>query len=227
MNAVRQTSHFGEEEKYLLRSLLYFDIFNYPLTADEVARFSPVGMDFTSDPFLEKLVARKLLFRFQNFYSLQDDPLVALKRQKSNALAEKKMKVAKRFSRLLSLFPFVRAVMLSGSISKGYMDERSDIDYFIVTETNRLWIVRASLAIFRRVFLFNSHKNLCTNYFVDLQNLEIKEKNIFTAIELCTIKPMFGQSTIGKFQAANAWVFSFIPNFICKDVRVPLSLIHI
>jgi len=138
MNAVRQTSYSEAVEKHFLRALLYFDIFNYPLTAVEVARYSPAIVNFSPDRFLEDLVSRKMLFRFENFYALQEDPQIALRRLKGNALAEKKMKTAKKFSYLVSLFPFVRAVMLSGSISKGYMDERSDIDYFIVTETNRL-----------------------------------------------------------------------------------------
>jgi len=213
MNAIRQPSYFGEEKKYFLRALLYFDIFKYPLTAEEVIRFSPTVVNSTSEQFLENLVSQKLLFRFHNFYSIQNDPQLAIRRAKGNALANEKMKIAKRFSKLVSLFPFVRAVMLSGSISKNYMDENSDIDYFIVTEANRLWIVRTALAILRRVFLFNSHKNLCTNYFVDNQNLEIIDKNIFTAIELRTIKPMFGRSTIEKFQEANEWASSFLPNF--------------
>jgi hypothetical protein len=92
------------------------------------------------------------------------------------------------------------------------MDENSDIDYFIVTETSRLWIVRTALAVFRRIFLFNSGKNFCTNYFIDNQNLEIKEKNIFTAIELCTLKDMYGGYEIRNFRSKNQWVFSFLPN---------------
>jgi hypothetical protein len=219
MNAARQTSHFEAEEKYFLRALLYFDIFNYPLTAEEVARFSFAVINFSPEALLENLVSRKVLYKFQNFYSLQSDPQIALRRIKGNELAEKKMKTAKWFSRIVSLFPFVRAVMLSGSISKGYMDEDSDIDYFIVTETNRLWIVRTALAIFRRIFLFNSHKNLCTNYFVDSENLEITEKNMFTAVELRTIKPMFGKSVIEKFQTANNWAISFLPNFTFEEVQ--------
>jgi hypothetical protein len=216
MNAARQTSYFEAEEKHFLRALLYFDIFNYPLTAEEVTRYSPAIVNFPADQFLENLVSRKILFRFENFYSLHDDPQIALRRVKGNALAEKKMKTAKMFSYLVSLFPFVKAVMLSGSISKGYMDENSDIDYFIVTQANRLWVVRAMLAVYRRIFLFNSHKNLCTNYFIDNHNLEIGEKNIFTAVELRTTKPMFGRSTIENFHAANAWAFSFLPNFMIE-----------
>ncbi len=126
MNAARQISYFGEEEKNFLRALLYFDIFNYPLTAEEVARFSPVIVNSSVEQSLASLVSQKLLFQFQNFYSLQDAPQLAIRRVKGNALAAEKMKMAKRFSKLVSMFPFVRAVLLSGSLSKDYMDENSD-----------------------------------------------------------------------------------------------------
>jgi hypothetical protein len=213
MNAARQISYLPEAEKHLVRALLYFDIFNYPLKPEEIAQFSSAPVNFSYCQTLERLTDLKILFYFQGFYSLQDDQSLVQRRLRGNALAEKKIKTAKRFSYWISMFPFVRAVMLSGSISKNYMDEKSDIDYFIITDANRLWIVRTALAIFRRVFLFNSGKNLCTNYFVDVNNLEINEKNIFTAIELCTIKPMYGRSIIDKFLAANRWTFSFLPNF--------------
>ena len=220
MNTARQSSYVGEEEKSFLRTLLYFDIFNYPLTAEEVVCFSQEVVNSSPHQFLERLISQKLIFQFQDFYSLRNDLQLAIRRTKGNAHASKKMKTARRFSKLVSFFPFVRAVMLSGSISKNYMDEKSDIDYFIITEANRLWVVRAALAAFRRVFLFNSHKNLCTNYFVDVQNLEIREKNIFTAIELCTTKPMIGRTAIEKFQTANEWAFSFFPNLRIENSAI-------
>jgi hypothetical protein len=221
MNAIRQARYVEEEEKHILRALIYFDIFNYPLTAKEVAEFSPVIINFSPNQFLEGLVERKILFRFQDYYSLHNEPQLVARRIKGNELAARKMKTARRFSRLLSMFPFVRGVLLSGSISKGYMDKKSDIDYFIITEANRLWIVRTSLALFRRIFLFNSHKNLCTNYFIDTDNLEIKDKNIFTAIELQTTKAMFGRSIIEKFYKTNTWTFSFLPNSRVEKVVAP------
>ncbi|HLZ17484.1 MAG TPA: nucleotidyltransferase domain-containing protein [Cyclobacteriaceae bacterium] len=227
MNAVRQASYLMEEEKHLLRALLYFDIFDYPLTAEEIVQFSSATL-FASRQALERLTAQGIIFRFQDFYSLQNNPGLVTRRLNGNALAEQKMKTAKKFSKLVSLFPFVRAVMLSGSISKGYMDEKSDIDYFIITEANRLWMVRTSLAVFRRIFLFNSHRNLCTNYFIDSQHLEIGEKNIFTAIELGTTKPMFGGSAIEQFQNANAWTQVYLPNLNLNtdkaaEPRLPLK----
>ncbi len=220
MIAAIQTSSFIQEEKFLLRALLYFDIFDYPLTQNEIVRFSPVVVNSSCEQLLESLVRQNIIFRFGDFYSIKNDPSLAERRQKGNALAEKRMRNARTYSRLVASFPFVRAVLLSGSISKGFMDEKSDIDYFIITDSQRMWIVRTALAVFRRVFLFNSHKNLCTNYLIDTQNLCIPDRNIFAAMELCTLKPMYGKSVIEDFQSANRWIVSFLPNTQFEKVEV-------
>lgn len=198
-------------EKSFLRALLYFDIFSYPLTEQELIRFSPSIVQHPAE-VLQKLLQEELIFSLGDFYSLQNDLTLAERRVKGNALAEKRMKSAQRFSKIAASFPFVRAVFLSGSISKGYMDEKSDIDYFIITEADRLWIVRTALAVFRRAFLFNSHRNLCTNYFIDTDNLSIPDQNYFAAIELCTVVPMYGGKIVEEFRTNNFWVKKFLPS---------------
>lgn len=211
-----QKQQLIQAEKSILRALLYFEIFNYPLTAQEIACFSDCASPSLA-AHLESLEKNNLVFKSDHFYSLQSDPSPIRRRKNGNALAEIKLKTAQRFSRVISWFPFVRAVMLSGSISKGYMDEKSDIDYFIITKPGRLWMVRTSMALFRRVFLFNSHQNFCTNYFVDETALEIEEKNIYTAVEIITLKPMFGKVTVDRFQEANRWCQHYFPNRVIPN----------
>ena len=82
------------------------------------------------------------------------------------------------------MFPFVRGVFLSGSISKGFMSESDDIDYFIITAPGRLWLTRTLLILFKKIFLFNSFRNFCLNYFIDSENLYIPEHNRYTATEI-------------------------------------------
>ena len=212
---ITQTS----EAKVVIRPLLYFDIFNYPITIDEIKRFAPLQINSSIHQALDELVLQGKIFLFDDFYSIQDNPFLALRRKAGNDRAKKKLVTAKKYAGIISSFPFVRAVMLSGSISKGFMDKKSDIDYFIITEKNRLWIVRTMLALFRRIFLFNFHKNFCTNYFIDQNNLEIKEKNFFTAIELATLVPMKNSGVIDEFIRANAWIKEYLPNEEMKTIE--------
>ena len=45
---------------------------------------------------------------------------------------------AEKIAKLFYKFPYVRAVGVSGSVSKNFADENADIDYFIITKANRL-----------------------------------------------------------------------------------------
>ena len=197
----------------LLKTFLYFDIFHYPLTRDEVFQFCSVPIDdedqFNTD--LEELIIGGYLFRLGNFYSTRNDQDLAQRRIKGNSLAKVRMKLAKPISRFIGQFPFVRGVMLSGSISKGYMEPHSDIDYFIVTAPGRLWIARTLLVMFKRLFLFNSHKYFCVNYFIDTQRNEIEEQNLFTATELVTLIPTVGKGTYQKLMDNNSWYTKYYP----------------
>ena len=55
------------------------------------------------------------------------------------------------------------------------------------------------------------------NYYIDMDQLEISEKNIYTAIEVGTLIPLQGDVIFEKFYAANAWTRNFLPN---KNMRV-------
>ena len=97
---------------------------------------------------------------------------------KANAPAKAKAPVkakvlvkAKAKARFISKFPFVAAVGVSGSLSKGYYDSDSDIDFFIITQHNRLWICRTLLMVYKKIFLLNSRKYFCPNYFISSEQL--------------------------------------------------------
>ncbi len=57
-----------------------------------------------------------------------------------NRLAEIRLKDAKKYARVIANFPFIQAVFISGSLSKHVMKPNSDIDFFIITKPDRLWL---------------------------------------------------------------------------------------
>jgi hypothetical protein len=127
--------------------------------------------------------------------------------------AEKSLRTAVRYSRRIAAFPFVRAVALSGSISKKYMDDSSDIDYFILTAPGRMWVTRTLLVLYKKVFLLNDRKNFCVNYFLSEDALEVPDKNIFTATEVSFLIPTYNYGLYSEFMHANSWAKDFLPNF--------------
>jgi predicted nucleotidyltransferase len=215
MPTIQLNKSMSVEAQAILSALLYYDIFTYPLKVDEIRENCGVpNMSMAAvQEELNYLVELKALFKIDEFYGLQDDPELVARRVAGNKRAEKLMKRAKRMSRFIGRFPYVRAVCLSGSISKGYVDKDSDIDYFIITQPGRLWIARTFLIAFKKIFLLNSYKYFCVNYFVDTEHLIIEEQNRFTATELVTLKPMYGSKMYQQFYAANDWTHDYFPNY--------------
>ena len=209
----------------IIRTLAYYDIFSYPLTASEVynnLRDNHTNLDEVKSE-LEKLSQSHILHRKGEFYLLNNDNNYIKRREKGNVLAKKRLKTAQRVSGFISRFPFIRGILLSGSISKGFMEEDSDIDYFVITHPNRVWFSRLMLMLFKKIFLLNSKKMFCINYFVDSENLEIQEKNIFTATELVTLLPTFNSEMYEELYAKNIWMKQFYPNFPKREATEVLD----
>ncbi len=204
-----------------VKALLYFDIFNYPLKLDEIRQSSQ--LNGTSDEALvnelKALEEQGCLYRFGAYYAMQNDAALVQKRELGNVRADQLMRKAYKMSRFIARFPYVRGVLLSGSISKGYIDDDGDIDYFIITEPGRLWLARTCLIAFKKIFLFNSRKYFCVNYFVDTNHLDIEEKNLFTAMELVTLMPTYGKDYYEQFYHCNQWAKAYYPNFPMRDAN--------
>ena len=123
-------------------------------------------------------------------------------------------------ARFIHQFPFVRAVMLSGELSKGIASKNSDIDFVIVTRERRLWISRTILILFKKLFLCNSKKYFCLNYFVSEDHLNVGLRNIYSATEIATLKPLSNHTSYRDYIRANGWIRSFFPNW---TMEIPLG----
>ncbi len=200
----------------LIRTLLYFDIFSYPLSEEELLSYCGFVAKESGQlarQALQDLVKDGLICKKDGFYCLAGKAELVGRRLSGNKRAKERLITARRYARLIASFPFVEAVMLSGSIAKGYMGRNDDIDYFIITRPGRLWIARSLLVLFKKLFLGNSHRNFCINYFVDSQSLHIREQNRFTATEIAFLVPVYNERMYRQMLGANAWIKTYYPTF--------------
>ncbi len=213
--------NFLDTEKSILRVLAYFDMFHYPLTNTDIHLFldQPTSTG-EIQTVLNKLTAKKGIYSLGGFYSLQNEPSLAERRINGTQRAERLLPVAYRIGRLLGKFPFVRGVGISGSLSKNFADEHADIDFFIITKANRLWIARSLLHCLKKIsYLFGKQHWYCMNYFIDEEALAMPEQNRFIATELLTLKPISG-SAFHEFFAVNDWALDQFPNHVFADCPV-------
>jgi hypothetical protein len=173
--------------------LKYFSIFRHPLTLEELLRFSSDRE--TSEglaQYLLDLERAGTIKQVEGYYFYDGDESCLHKRREGERKAAALIPRAKAIGRMIALFPFVKFVGISGSLSKGYANDTTDFDFFIVTSRNTLWICRTMLHLVKKMsFLFKKQHWFCMNYFIDDQHLELEEQNIFTQIELSTLIPVY------------------------------------
>lgn len=199
-------------------TLAYYDLFSYPLTQFEIFQFLHNKYEyslFTAE--LELMILQQQVFKIDDFYSLHKEPALAERRKQGNQLARKMIKIAGKKAEFLFKFPYVRGIGVSGSLSKNYADEFSDVDFFIITKRNRLWVARTFLHLFKKLtFLSGNQHFYCMNYFISEEELTIEEKNIYTATEVVTLIPLKGYRSFQNFNISNQWVKEFLPNHSMK-----------
>ena len=197
----------------ILRALTYFDLFDYPLLREEIIEFmdQPAG-GIELETGLNRLIESRIIFSFHNFFSIRDNALLAARRAEGNRRADELLPRAVSAGKFLTRFPFVRAIAISGSLSKHFADEKADVDYFIIAKTNRLWVARSFMHLFKKfTYLFGRQHYYCMNFYLDESALVLQHRNIFTAIELKTLIPVGGSSALEHFSNANDWTNHFLP----------------
>lgn len=198
----------------ILSTLTYFDLFHYPITLSEIVLFSRNIHKHAEVSYgLQLLLQEKRIYQFDDFFTLLNDPSLISRRRSGNCKAKSLLQTAEKIAKLLSCFPFVKGVAVSGSLSKNYADENSDIDLFIITTKNRLWLARTFMHCLKKAsYLLKKEQLFCMNYYIDEAALEIREKNIYTATEVATLLPLRGIDAFEAFYRSNTWSRAFLPN---------------
>lgn len=199
----------------ILRTVAYFDLFDYPVTAGQIYSFLPrnsITPDDVSRTVLQMVQDGKLKSHRDYFLLSSSDQKIAEQRRNGERSARRMLLYARMISHGLKRIPFTRAVFITGSLSKSVAEGDSDIDFMIVTAPHRLWIVRSMLTFFRKVFLLGSRKYFCTNYYVTENGFPLDRRNLYAAIEVVTTKPIWNADAFVKYQECNSWTKEFLPN---------------
>jgi hypothetical protein len=202
-----QTFTTTVNQKNVLKTLLYFDVFNYPLKFGEVFENMPVVIseeDLRDD--LRYLIEEGLIKEEKGFYLLPSAPSANIARRlKGNEGALQAMQKAYYYSKKIASFPFISGVYISGGLSKNYYDEHSDIDYFIVTKANRLWLCRTIFILYYKTLSAKEKNNFCLNYFISEADLMISDRNDFVATELAYLLPTVNYTLYKRILEENNW----------------------
>lgn len=207
----------------VLKTLLYYDMFSFPLNKEELFAFMPTNSlsrdEFNSyvEEFLQDEATR---FAEQDgyFYVKPNSHYIELRKLKKEP-TERMWRIARWVTHIVKRFPYVRCIIISGSLSKNNSDKKADLDMMLITEPGRLWVARTMLMLFKKIFLLNSYKFFCINYYITSDHLELEDKNIFTATEVAYVKATYNTELADEFVKANGWIKQYFPNYSFGDSR--------
>ncbi len=215
--------HLGITQQAILTTLLYSDIFSFPLTQDELWKFLITEKKLSRQEFERGLhLLRKFIVFMDGYYCLSGKEKSITQRMENLTEVEKKMRRAHVVAKKLFAIPSILFIGVSGGLAVGNVTQQDDIDFIIIVRKNTLFVSRLlilgileSLGVRRSRNQKNTADTICVNLLLDETSLAWFEKNkdIYTAREIAQIFPLFERDDIyQKFLSANAWISSFLPN---------------
>lgn len=202
-------------DEALLHTLVYADLFDYPLTVQEIHRYLTGRRASLSavEEYLRRngTTSGRLGFISPFWFLDGREHLVGL-RQEREAVSQALWRGARRYGRLVAAIPFVRMVAITGSLAmNNARSERDDVDFLIVAARHRLWLARGLVIVVvhlaRRQGL-----ELCPNYVIAEHCLQLSESDLFTAHELAQVVPLHGLRTYRRLLESNSWIGDYLPN---------------
>ena len=206
-------NQLSEAEKL---SIYYHNLFDYPLNFSDLIKWSAGVHSGINNP-------APIINYKEGFYFLEGREGLIYKRVLRERTSRRKLKIAKRTGRILSLLPAVRMVAVTGSLAMNNSSDGSDIDLMIVTKKGNLWttrllvhlVLQALLIPVRRAGRRDERDKLCLNMWLDEGDVVWRERNLYTAHEIAQIVPLVNkESTYEKFLFKNRWIFKFWPNAV-------------
>lgn len=220
----------------ILATIVYYDIFDFPLTLPEVHKYLINPRRFSienvkSSVFnikvaeitieLDNMKGMGFIGSKNDFYFLSDRERLYELRIEREKIAAQKWKKFLRIAKWFQAVPYLRAILASGSLSINNTDENSDFDVLTVAKSGRLYTCRIFLCLITSLFgaRRTRHERIapdkfCFNHYITDSNLNIKYESLYNAQTYANLKPVLVKNGIlDRFYAENIWLNKYIYNF--------------
>jgi hypothetical protein len=198
-------------EGAILTTVAYYDVFAFAPQPREIHRFL-VGKRASRtevEHALERL--RDLLGTRDGCWFLRGKDHLAPRRIRFSKHSSALWPRARRVASLVERSGLALCGMVTGSLAADNADEHADVDFLFIYPHERTWTSFASMRLVAKLPL-SGCRDLCPNYVLSREQLEIRPQNLFTAWEIAKAVPMFGFDVFEQFLRANQWVSRYLPN---------------
>ena len=221
-------------QQSILATLNYFDLFDYPLTLEELHVYLYCPPKELSDIGLvlqildEQLIPRGFVACVRGIYTLAGREAIVSTRLERYESVHWKYKKAVRYGRLLAMLPCVRMVAVCNELAYGNARDEGDIDLYIVSRHGYLWLTRLFCSVVmellgQRPNIATKEKKdaLCLSFLasdhgLDCQSLLLPAVDGIVDIQflywIIQLTPIYDKGDYyEQFYNQNAWVEEYLP----------------
>lgn len=207
--------------KDIIKTCSYGHIFSYPLTLLQIHKYIISKHTHSLDEIKKALHLIDVIEHKRGYYFIQGNNEFVKERKKREREGKKKLVKARKVAKILSYIPFIKLIGISGSLAMNNASRDDDIDLFIITQKNTLWISRICITVILLLLKAKRKRGekvvkdkICVNMIMELDNLCLAEKNIYTAHEIAQVKILINKNqTFERFIHCNVWIKKYIPNY--------------
>lgn len=235
-------------EQAILKTIAWFSVFAYPLTVFEMWKWLYAPGDACRLADVYRVLAsseriREAVQTQDGFYCLAHQDVNALlrTRHERHLDAVKKYKKLRRAAAYFSLFPSVRAVAVGNTLSWWHTRPDSDIDLFIVTRPQTIWVTRLFLVL---PFLLlgqrpeqgdrpRSEDTYCFSFFttteaLNLHSLRLRGGDPYFAYWITSLVPILDRGDV-LVQGAkeNCWATEEVPHADIRPLHPRLQAVRV
>lgn len=196
-------------------AVAYRDVFDFPLTVDEIHRSLPLvecSIDDVKSTLANGDLVPDSIVTDGEFYALRGRESCFATRRQRKTKTLRLWPRAVKFGRLLATLPFVEMVAVSGSLAAENPGDNADIDFFVLVRAGHLWRTRVLMRVLRRLDFSIGTRTFCPNSTRTTAALEIELQSLYTAQELVQLQPVYGYHVYQRMMLANGWAAGFLPN---------------
>lgn len=225
-------------EQSILETVVYFDLFDYPLTLSELYRYlwqAPPGTTLTDvEAAVEHLPQ---LQHTAGVIVLTDRAALGQVREERYLESERKFRKRRRYLWLLSCLPGVEAIWIVNTMAYHNVRPDSDIDLLIVARPGKIWSTRFFTTAFAKLFHLRPTPTqrrdaLCLSFYLttttlNLAALAAAPYDRYEAYWLAQIMPSYDpKHLLENCWRANPWAESNLPNAKPLTIHYNRSIQH-
>ncbi|MEL7148150.1 MAG: hypothetical protein AAFO69_17380 [Bacteroidota bacterium] len=226
-------------KELIISHINYRDIFNAPVKVSSLMQWigaeNNEQLSESVNMHLYNLENENLIVRAKGYVAVYGKEHIIEQQQEKLELTQRLIKKGESTLNFMNKLPFVRYVGVSGSLAADNptsdKDGHIDLDLFVITAQNTLWIVfLIERVITNMIRLVQKNHFYCFNYVTEENFLEIYNKNFFTATEIKNMKTLSDDGVLDTFMSQNKWYEVYYPAVSDnpqKSVKSKLSLLSI